>query len=62
MPAGETEDPADPIYKHIETGINRTLGVARDGTTKLTLDQKSADWPPDRSHIELTFTNEKAPA
>jgi hypothetical protein len=52
----------EPMYEHIETGINRTLNVARDGSYKLTIDQKSADWPPDRSHIELTFANDRAPA
>jgi hypothetical protein len=53
---------SDPMYEHIETGINRTFSIPRDGSYQLVIDQKSADWPPDRSHIELNFTNERAPA
>ncbi|MEZ4417312.1 MAG: hypothetical protein R3E10_16270 [Gemmatimonadota bacterium] len=55
-------DDDDPIWEHVETGTNQSLTVARDGSATLTVDQKSAAWPPDRIHLELTIANERAPA
>lgn len=57
---GEEDDP--DMYQHVETGTNRSAKVPADGSVKLTIDSKSADWPPDRSHIEVTIANERAPA
>jgi len=56
------DDEDDPMYEHVETGTNQSSTVAVDGTTKFTIDQKSAAWPPDRIHLELTIANERAPA
>ena len=42
--------------------LNKSLKVGERIVGAPAGDQKSADWPPDRSHIELNFTNERAPA
>jgi hypothetical protein len=51
----------DPMYEHVETGTSESGTAAMDGSLKFTVDQKSAAWPPDRIHLELTIANERAP-
>jgi hypothetical protein len=47
----------------VQTGENLPLfTVPEDGTHSLAIDHKDADEPPDRAHLHLTFSNERAPA
>ncbi len=54
----------DPdMADHVATGINLPLfTIPEDGTHSLVIDHKDDDEPPDRAHIELKFSNERAPA
>lgn len=55
--------PGEDMSDHIETGINLAeFTVPEDGSHTITIDQKSVDWPPDRGHLKLTITNDRAPA
>jgi hypothetical protein len=62
-----TEDWYDTAHPatadQIETGINEpAFVVPADGSASRTFTMQSADLPPDRARIELTFTNERMPA